>query len=181
MKYSDEQRTQIKQLASEAQLLLLSSSEGLQYIRERLGLRTGKTITEDYYYMILRQLEDERGEKLIYLGGSKTAYAAAHMERIEQVRNVGKEAWRLFYLNEGRTPLQSALLGRILEVITLLTELENIIPNIMDLPQPQPQPQHEDMELQGQGEQPSVTYFQEEMIRAAKVPTPPPTEIEEEL
>ena len=121
------QREQLSQLVLDATLRRLSTSEALQYIREKLKV----TITDRYYYVVKANIIDSAGNQLKYLQKNRNAFLSNFFERIHENYRYQRELWEMYYEAKAEKDKRFQLdcIDKLREVSVELQRLYDLLPD----------------------------------------------------
>ena len=123
------QREYLRHLVLDTQLQRFSTQESLDYIYSKLRTR----ISESYLFRVKRQIIESAGTQLEYLSQSRNAYFASYFERINEAYKLQRETYKIYNSSTEDDNCKMRCLLQLKELTVLLTDLYNLLPNIIGI------------------------------------------------
>jgi hypothetical protein len=101
-KFTRLQLKELRQLVLETDIQQMPTSQALQYIAEHMR----EPISRDYYLHLKLALRKNTGQRIGQLHKHRFAYLQLFFDRIDELRNLQKEAWRLIHEHPDDPQLQ---------------------------------------------------------------------------
>lgn len=146
------QREQLRQLVFDATLRRLSTSEALQYIKDKLRV----TITDRYYYVVKKNIVDSAGNQLTYLQKNRNAFLANFFERIHENYRYQRELWEVYHQAKAEKDKRFQLdcIDKLREVSVELQRLYDLLPDYKT--------------SVFEGDKPVIAPYEDEVVKTAK-------------
>ena len=116
---NEEQKENLKDIILESIIKRHSVEETLSYVKNKLGV----DVMTHEHNRIRGELKRELGTNLKHLQRDKSAYGREHFKRIEEIRLIQKNLWRLIDENQDKPELQKECLKELSQSTVTLGEL----------------------------------------------------------
>lgn len=121
--HQEEQKERIRESVVECIVKRYSREETLAYIKDKLGM---ELMIQDYN-RIRGELKRELGTNLKHLQRDKYAYRREYFKRIEEVRLIQRNLWKIIDENQDKPDLQKSCLAELNQSTVTLTNLYDSI------------------------------------------------------
>ncbi|MGD1837091.1 MAG: hypothetical protein ACPKPY_03415 [Nitrososphaeraceae archaeon] len=137
--FTKRQRNIIKQIVMDAMIQQLPLEQSLIFISDKLGLynantKEGVIVSQSVYYYWYNIIKKEYLETFDYYQKDKYAYISEYMQRIQEIKRITHETWKLFDNNIKNPHLQRSLLADLKVNTILLNRFYDMLPVVVRQP-----------------------------------------------
>ena len=137
--FTKRQRNIIKQIVMDAMIQQLTLEQSLMFISDKLGLydvktKEGVVVSQSVYYYWYNIIKKEYLETFDYYQKDKYAYISEYMQRIQEIKKITHETWKLFDNNIKNPHLQRNLLADLKVNTILLNRFYDMLPVVVRQP-----------------------------------------------